>query len=207
MSGRGTLQVFTAVLDVAADLGYSVKDQSLVKRVKDDFYIRILPDGHTAVSLEHATSSTRAYLIVERRYLSTGHLRSVSYEQRPDVTLEVYREGHNPRLYLFDPKYKFVQEESNAERSDGKPKKEDIDKMHSYRDAIRDALQNHVVQYAAIMYPGSETKFYGRGLDAVSAIPGSESNLQSHLRTVLLGALSYVDLSNRHDSNPPRPVG
>ena len=61
--------------------------------------------------------------------------------------------------------------------------------MHAYRDAIRDALQNHVVKYAAILYPGSESKFFGQGLEAVSAIPGFEQHLHIHLRNVLTKAL------------------
>lgn len=131
----------------------------------------------------------RAELVIERSYARAGGLRSVSYSQRPDVTLEVHPQARAPRLYLFDPKYKLIAEETNAGRRDGKPKKEDIDKMHAYRDAIRDASGERVVEYAAIMYPGSETQTYGRGLEALSSLPGSVGVLETRLRKLLFEAL------------------
>lgn len=185
----GTLQVFHAALEAAADLGYEIKQQTLVGREPGSVFVRLLPDGLTAVSLEHPRRGTRAELVVERSYAKAGGLRSVSYSQRPDVTLEVHPQARAPRLYLFDPKYKLIAEEADAGRSDGKPKKEDIDKMHAYRDAIRDASGERVVEYAAIMYPGSETKTYGQGLEALSSLPGSVGVLNTRLRKLVVQAL------------------
>lgn len=185
----GTLQVFHAALEVAADLGYEIKQQTLVGRELGSVFVRILPDGLTAVTLEHPRHGTRAEFVVERSYARAGGLRSASYSQRPDMTLEVHHNSRVPRLYLFDPKYKLMADEANSGRSEGKPKKEDIDKMHAYRDAIRDAAGNHVVEYAAIMYPGSESKTYGRGLEALSSLPGSVGVLEARLRKILFEAL------------------
>lgn len=185
----GTLQVFHAALEVTADLGYEIKQQTLVVREPGGVFVRILPDGLTAVTLKHPRHGTRAELVIERSYARTGGLRSVSYSQRPDVTLELHPQTGAPRLYLFDPKYKLIAEEADAGRSDGKPKKEDIDKMHAYRDAIRDAGGEHVVEYAAIMYPGSESKTYGGGLEALSSLPGSTGVLDGRLRKLLSGPL------------------
>lgn len=185
----GTLQVFHAALEGAADLGYEIKQQTLVGREPGGVFVRLLPDGLTAVTLEHPRHGTRAELVIERSYARAGGLRSVSYSQRPDVTLEVHPPARAPRLYLFDPKYKLIAEDTDPERSDGKPKKEDIDKMHAYRDAIRDASGERVVEYAAIMYPGSETKTYGRGLEALSSLPGSVGVLETRLCKLLFEAL------------------
>jgi hypothetical protein len=41
----------------------------------------------------------------------------------------------------------------DAPFDEGKPKKVDIDKMHAYRDAIRDADDYRVVRFAGILYP------------------------------------------------------
>lgn len=49
----GTLQVFHAALEAAADLGYEIKQQTLVRREPGGVFVRILPDGLTAVMLEH----------------------------------------------------------------------------------------------------------------------------------------------------------
>jgi PD-(D/E)XK nuclease superfamily len=43
-------------------------------------------------------------------------------------------------------------------------KKVDIDKMHAYRDAIRDQSGTRVVRYAATLYPGPELH-YAEGLE------------------------------------------
>lgn len=185
----GTLQVFHAALEAAADLGYEIKQQTLVGRKPGSVFVRILPDGLTAVTLEHPQHGTRAELAVERSYAKASGLRSASYSQRPDVTLEVHPQTRAPRLYIFDPKYKLIAEEANAGRSDGKPRKEDIDKMHAYRDAIRDTAGERVVEYAAIMYPGSESKTYGVGLEALSSLPGSVGVLEARLRKILFEAL------------------
>ena len=67
---------------------------------------------------------------------------------------------------------------------DGKPKKEDVDKMHSYRDAIRDENDRHVVRYAATLYPGKTTRF-GDGLAAIHAYPGNETALAAEIQSVI----------------------
>jgi hypothetical protein len=61
-------------------------------------------------------------------------LTSISVTQVPEVTVEV-RAASGLQLYLFDPKYKL-----DSDQSDGItawPKKDDIDKMLAYRDALR----------------------------------------------------------------------
>jgi predicted component of viral defense system (DUF524 family) len=67
-------------------------------------------------------------------------------------------------------------------------KKEDIDKMHAYRDAIRNGEQQRIVQYAAFMYPGKHI-YYGEGIEAVEAYPGSELSLKARLREIISVAL------------------
>jgi predicted component of viral defense system (DUF524 family) len=69
-------------------------------------------------------------------------------------------------IYLFDPKYKSegdVSDEQNTQL-----KKIDIDKIHVYRDVIRDQQGNHVVKYAAILYPGESCTYYD-GIEAIRA--------------------------------------
>jgi hypothetical protein len=181
--------LFSRLLDSSTSQKFYSVNNLLAALHPDCVFVRILPDGLTAITLEHPRHRTRAELVVERSYAKAGELRSVSYSQRPDVTLEVHPQARAPSLYLFDPKYKLIAEEANAERSNGKPKKEDIDKMHAYRDAIRDEGGERIVEYAAIMYPGSESKTYGRGLEALSSLPGSVGTLEARLRQLLFEAL------------------
>ena len=88
---------------------------------------------------------------------------------------------------VFDPKYKLDSEELEGEVTDGRPKKIDIDKMHAYRDAIRDTGDQRAVTYAAILYPGTSSERFGPGLEAIAARPGEL--LEHDLRSVLMHAL------------------
>ncbi|WP_222708587.1 nuclease domain-containing protein [Paenibacillus sp. N3.4] len=62
--------------------------------------------------------------------------------------------------------------------------KVDIDKMHAYRDSIRDGMNNPVIQYVAILYPG-KTVNYTAGLTAVRAYPNEDEKLGMTLIEVL----------------------
>jgi hypothetical protein len=103
-------------------------------------------------------------------------------------------DGASPRVLVFDPKYKLDGEMPTSEPrtpSDfdvgGRPKKTDIDKMHAYRDAIRDRYGRPVVEYAAILYPG-RTVSYSNGLEALRAYPG-DAELMDRVRARLQLAL------------------
>jgi predicted component of viral defense system (DUF524 family) len=86
--------------------------------------------------------------------------RSITFPQRPDVVLAVRSTTGRERLYIFDPKYKLDSEYRNPssdEPLDGnevhphqrsRPVKADIDKMHAYRDSIRDQKGERVTRYA-----------------------------------------------------------
>ena len=192
----GTLEVLSVLLEVAGELGYRVRQQRLVARDAGGFYVRVLPDGRPAVHLVHPDYKTIVKLIPERTYRGKGGrgngLHSISYAQRPDVAVEVHPPHVRPRIYLFDPKYKLDGEYLEGESSDGRPKKVDIDKMHAYRDAIRDGNEKRPVCYAAILYPGPEMR-YSEGLEALPAYPGSEKTLEQHIRELGREALNSMD--------------
>jgi hypothetical protein len=61
--------------------------------------------------------------------------------------------------------------------------------MHAYRDAIRDSDERRVVRYAAILYPGPETR-YADGIEALSARPLDPRSFENRLRVVLTEALT-----------------
>jgi hypothetical protein len=174
----GTLLVVAALLDAAADTGFAVQAQQLVRRSAGGFFVRVLPDGHPAVELTRGTPPTVVRLIPECSFRATGELRSSTYVQRPDVVVEIRRPDQPPLLYIFDPKYKLdgeaMETTDDAEIAPvaGGPKKVDIDKMHAYRDAIRAADGSRAVAYAAILYPGPHVTFPGAEIEAISAIPG-----------------------------------
>ncbi len=176
----GALCAIEALLRVAAEREYKVTSQNLVRRDGDSLELRVLEAGTAALELEHTHSQTSARLMLEPTYSNTRPIRSASFGQVPDLSLEVYREGRSPTVAILDPKYKLASQES---AEDSEPKKVDIDKMHAYRDAIRDERDQRVVNFAAILYPGRPRQF-GPGLRAIRALPGDEC-LSSDLQEVL----------------------
>jgi hypothetical protein len=174
-----TLVVLGEVVESMAGRGWHVRSQRLVTPRASGMYLEVLRDGRPAVVMRDENGRTlRA--TPERSFGTKGSpLRSVSYSQRPDISIEVSGPGGDSVL-LLDPKYK-LDSETDAEPGDGTPKKVDIDKMHAYRDAIRDTFGAHVVRHAATLYPGISTR-YGDDLSALRAYPGEESVLRRQVR-------------------------
>jgi hypothetical protein len=196
----GTLHIVDVALSLASELGYQVLSHALTRRKPDEIHLRILPDGKPLLFLAHPANGARVDIIPERRYPSgSGPLHSITYEQRPDVAIEVRRPGDQLRIYLFDPKYKLDSEIIDGVEST-KPKKVDLDKMHAYRDAIRDSCGLPVVRYAAILYPGEPERYPPRAplphVEALQGYPGREAPLRARLQEVLREALDPMSLSS-----------
>ena len=184
----GILQVIREVLALAPQFGFVVRHQELIRRDLGGVFVRVLRDGRAALVLTRDETTVR--VIPQRSYTRSGDpLRSVSFTQKPDVVVEVARPGLPVEVYLFDPKYKLSSEADSTLEVGGRPKKEDIDTMHAYRDAIRDELGRRVVKSAAILYPGPMATF-GSGLAALPAVPGEEDLLREEIRSALLPAFS-----------------
>lgn len=183
----GLLEVLSVVLDAAVDRGYRVVTERLAVRVAGELWIRLLIDGEPVAELSHPESSRRVRIVPQRRYkVRQGDLRSISFEQIPDISIEFIR-GEEIALYIFDPKYKLRGDDGADPGS--RPKKEDVDIMHAYRDAIRAANGERVVRHAALLYPGSSRRF-GAGLAAIQAQPHAYEQLRREVYSVLGPALA-----------------
>lgn len=186
----------------------------------DNPFVHILPGKVPLLHLHHPVNDIHVRVYSERSYgQGSNQLYSISFDQRPDVSIEISAPGEPLRLILVDPKYKLDSELLGGERGvleseldamlegqlpklavlpmmplapaqSGRPKKVDIDKMHAYRDAIRNSDGYRAVVYAAIMYPG-ETVRFGNELAALRALPGkvagSIEEVATMLRSCLLG--------------------
>ena len=172
-----TLTIIQWLLDTLGDAGWVVNRQSLVYDRPGCFYVQVMRNGAPVLEMTQAATGLRLDVIPELNYGRSGDLCAVSYYQRPDITIRLRSPLGDTRLLLLDPKYRL---DSGGDEV-GRPKKEDIDKMHAYRDAIRDRDGNRVVEAAAILYPGP-TQDFGHGIAAFSARPDAVSNLQAELR-------------------------
>lgn len=113
---------------------------------------------------------------------SEGAYSTYSLTLRPDIVIEVKN-----KLYIFDAKFKISNLNwdllDNVEEDNKKFKSEDIYKMHTYKDAIRN------VKLACIIYPnpnGKSAFFEDTGIDTgVGAIPLTPRTEDEELREFL----------------------
>jgi predicted component of viral defense system (DUF524 family) len=188
----GVTRVIDALAHTAAELGYRLELERLLYRDSGGVFVQLLRDGRPALVLRHAARGRTIRVIPQRSYRRGGAgLHSISYEQKPDLAIEIEESDDSTRVIVFDPKYKFESEEIEGELLDARPKKIDIDKMHAYRDAIRQN-DDRVVTYAAILYPGPTAPSFGRGIEAISAVPGSTQTLDERLRALLRNELAIT---------------
>jgi len=120
---------------------------------------------------------------------------------RPDIAISIPDRGY----HLFDAKFRMrlvsstdaVGDAGDGEGSDRDRtfKRNDLNKMHAYRDAIPSSLSSWV------LYPGTEEHCYGvstdatsvnsawQGVGAIPCLPGDESSPSlGHLLANLVGA-------------------
>jgi hypothetical protein len=189
-----TLTLLQELQEFAESVGFRVEQQRLVHKDASGYFVRIVPDGQSLITLAHPSTGVRVRFVPERTYRrDAAGLHSISFDQRPDVTLEVVRASGGVTLFLFDPKYKLDSENAADGNPDGSPLKVDIDKMHAYRDSIRGHHGERVTCYATIMYPGTFRRFPAHGsaigeVEALRAYPGEAFALSEGLREALVDA-------------------
>lgn len=103
--------------------------------------------------------------------------------------MEVVPAGERPRIHQLDPKYKLEKETVDDDGSDGRPRKGDIDKMHAYRDAIRNAAGERVVRAADNFSLDPAVRNADR-IEALPAYPDAEQAPQDRLRHIFGDALA-----------------
>ena len=180
----GTLISCAVVLHVADAHGYRLEYQRLVHRDVDGAFVKMVPPGQAALQLKHPQHGGVLSLTPEQSYARTSPIRSISFMQKPDITIRVERPGAQTQVLLLDPKYKLDSYADGEPDATGRPKKVDIDKMHAYRDAIRDAHDRRVVSAAYTIYPGP-SRLCGDGIGALQGDPSQRSVLERHIAEVL----------------------
>ncbi|UQN08781.1 DUF2357 domain-containing protein [Deinococcus sp. QL22] len=199
-----TLHVIRALTDACTAAGFILTEERLSVSYPGTLLLRVLPDGQPLLKFEHAGDGRRVVLTSEKTFAATGkEWHSISFQQRPDLVIELSQPGAASELWVLDPKYKLESEGSLAGSDDdtprGQPKKADIDKMHAYRDAIRGPEDQRAVRLAGILYPGSD-QVYGPGICAISARPPYSGSLHERLQALFVQLLGAPRLSSCHQS-------
>ena len=162
----GTLSVIDGTLAALGDAGWTVERQEIFGETAYGFGVRSLPGDRPAVTALSADRNLRLQIVPQAVANPRRQgLSSVSHRMIPDVAILLWEDERLASVLVFDPKYK---------RDGQKPVMGDIDKMHTYRDCIRDSDGKRVVTYAAIVYPGESVDYAGQ-VGAVSAVPGHAS--------------------------------
>ncbi len=101
-------------------------------------------------------------------------LESFSHDLRPDIVIEI-----NGRRIIFDAKYKGKRNGFYCEEEDGTInvwKEEDIDKMHTYRDAIKNVAGSYILfpGRKSSLFPTHDSRNWFEGVGALSLRPGQK---------------------------------
>lgn len=163
------LSVIESLLRYGVERGLIQTQSAFITRKPGELFVKVLAGGVVAVVLERPDKLLRIIVTPQRAYTSQGSLRSITNPQIPDLSVEIQTAGSQPRLLIFDAKYKFRSEADGSFSL--KPKPDDINRMHAYSHAIRSESGEFVVQYAAILYPGPPVEFDTREIEALPALP------------------------------------
>ena len=125
-------------------------------------------------SYSNDESDIKIDLMYNKTFTRASEFDSYSVDLRPDYTLSIHINDKN-YLVHFDAKYKLNIEDESY-------KNQDIVKMHSYKDAIRDTIA------AYVLYPGSKRDiFYEKKgyLESVGAFPLSPGEDRENKKELL----------------------
>lgn len=93
----GALELIAAILDVGDELGFVTREQRIAKHIDHSVFIRVLPDGEPALVMVHPADGREIRVIPQKSFGRTARPhRSISFAQRPDLTVQTSRPGVTP---------------------------------------------------------------------------------------------------------------
>ncbi len=110
--------------------------------------------------------------------------RALTHDLRPDIIIEIHAANTARALYAFDAKYR--REDHNGTWI---PMRQDIDKMHAYRDAIGQVTATdfqRILKSAIVLFPGPADPAYhahafytslSHGIGGLPILPGDPNTL------------------------------
>lgn len=161
----GTFASLTKIVELLVDHGFEIGRERLIRRLPQGPLVELVQGQNPLAHLTRGDSTTANVYFQRSFSAQSAPLASVSFDQRPDLVVEVARPDGPCALIVLDPKYKLDERSGMIG-----PKKEDIDKMHAYRDAIVHRSHGRVIRHAAILYPGP-TRRFGDEVSALNADP------------------------------------
>lgn len=138
-----TLFLCESVLGLV-DRNWTLRTQNIFTRHRLGYAFDIKRRG-PLLSLKQNLKRINVYF--QRSFTTSSQpYRSYTHTQRPDITVEI-KTDDSSRLLIFDPKYRYSLQF-------GEDPESAVNKMHVYKDSIRDLEGNKVVSKAYVLYPG-----------------------------------------------------
>ena len=174
--------VFFTLVHTLCDIGFvPVRDDNLFHLTNRGLSVSPAQGESSAIYLQRGECRIRC--LYNMTYTTTSG-RALTHDLRPDVIIEIHTANRERAIYAFDAKYR--REDYNGTWI---PMREDIDKMHAYRDAIGQVtdtnfqriLKSAVVLFPAQVDPAYQTHaFYtslSYGIGGLPILPGDANTL------------------------------
>lgn len=182
-----TLKVLNSLISFANNNNYIIIRENILTKMNGLPIMNFKKNGKICLELDKVENNIKIKVELEKIYNSEGIIQSISFNQKPDIAIEIYKYDEPIGVIIFDPKYKLDSENLTDKDSDTegnqKPKKEDIDKMHAYRDSIRIKQGNNIVKYAIILYPGN-TQIY-KEIQAWKMYPEENDDFENKIQQLI----------------------
>ena len=148
--------IYFALVQTLRDLGFApTSDGNLFHLTERGLSVSPTQGEPSAI---HLRRDARHIRCLYNPTYSTASGRALTHDLRPDIVIEVHAPGHRRAIHAFDAKYR-------REDRDGMwiPMREDIDKMHAYRDAIGQVTATafqRVLKSAIVLFPAPADPAY-----------------------------------------------
>ena len=150
--------IYFALIQALRDLGFApTSDRNLFRLTERGLRVSPTQGEPSAIHLQRGACHIRC--LYNPTY-STASGRALTHDLRPDIVIEIHtaEAGHPRAIHAFDAKYR-------REDRDGVwiPMREDIDKMHAYRDAIGQVTGTdfqRILKSAIVLFPSPANPAY-----------------------------------------------
>ena len=176
--------VFFTLVHTLCDIGFvPIGDNNLFHLTNRGLSVSPAQGESSAIHLQRGECRIRC--LYNMTYTTTSG-RALTHDLRPDIIIEIHTANRERAIYAFDAKYR--REDYNGTWI---PMREDIDKMHAYRDAIGQVtdtdfqriLKSAVVLFPAQVDPAYQTHaFYtslSYGIGGLPLLPGDINTLSA----------------------------
>jgi len=175
------------------NLGFTPQvDKNLFHLTQRGIHLSPTQGEASAIHLQKDTTHIRC--LYNRTY-SRASGRALTHDLRPDIVIEV-QTPNTRTVHAFDAKYR-----REDHHGCWVPLREDIDKMHAYRDAVGQVVQDHftrILKSAIVLFPAADQPAYSthafykslpHGVGGLPLLPGdanTQNALSAHMTQYIL---------------------